>query len=55
MAISIDRPVQIFPAAPALDIRFVHSPPTTSSTFMPAERPVQQRHHADDPPVKGEP
>jgi hypothetical protein len=52
LTFSIERPVQIFPPASDFDIDFIHSPPATHGTFMPAERPVQPGHHADNPEVK---
>lgn len=48
LTLSINRAVQIFSLPPDFDIRFVHSPPATHGTFVPAKRPVQpgyQRTH----------
>lgn len=51
-AISINSAVQIFPLASDFDIRFVHSPPATHSTFVPAKRPVQPGYQANGPSMK---
>ncbi|EIC82179.1 hypothetical protein SPM24T3_23137 [Serratia sp. M24T3] len=50
----INCPVQIFPLASDFDVGFIHSPPATRATFMPAEGFIQQRYQADNPAVSVE-
>ncbi|EIC82103.1 transposase IS3/IS911 family protein [Serratia sp. M24T3] len=51
-AADINDPVQIFPLASDFDVGFIHLPPASRATFMPAEGLVHLRHQADNPAMK---